>query len=46
MTNESQVDHPVVWAVDYGKSDITHLMRNAISAKVYYDLVHDSDIGS
>ncbi|HEY6407102.1 MAG TPA: hypothetical protein VIY29_06530 [Ktedonobacteraceae bacterium] len=31
----SQIDQAVMWAVDFGAGDISHLMRNAIAASVY-----------
>lgn len=41
---ESQIDQALVWAVDFGASDITHLMRNAIAAKVFAQWSNDSTL--
>lgn len=42
----SCVDRAVVWAVDHGAPDITHLMRRAIARKVHAELSGDDDIGA
>jgi hypothetical protein len=39
-----QINHAVVWAVDRGPGDITHLMRDAIAAKIFAALDGDEDL--
>ena len=41
----AHVHQPVAWAVDLGESDITHLMRNLIAARVYDAWRSDVDLG-
>lgn len=41
-----QADRAVVWAVDHGGADITHLMRRAIAKKVFDKLRADEEIGA
>lgn len=41
----TQAAHTVVWAVDHGPEDITHVMRQAIAARVQKDLADDPEIG-
>lgn len=43
---EGRADHPVVWATDHGRSDITWLMHRAIAAPVASKPAADSDIGA
>jgi hypothetical protein len=38
-------ERALVWAVDHGPADITHLMRNAIAQRLYNDLKDDADLG-
>jgi hypothetical protein len=40
----SQIDQAVMWAVDFGAGDISHLMRNAIAATVYQAWSQDSTL--
>jgi hypothetical protein len=41
---ECRVNRTVVWAVDHGKYDITHLMRRALAAKLVEALTKDPDL--
>ncbi|RRR74924.1 MAG: hypothetical protein EI684_05955 [Candidatus Viridilinea halotolerans] len=41
----TQVDTPLIWAVDHGAHDITRLMRNAIAARLYRRYAADDDLG-
>src|SRR5262249_149206 len=40
-----QKDHAVVWAVDRGRSDISHLMRDVIAKPIYDKLKKDKQLG-
>lgn len=40
----SHIDQALVWAVDLGPDDISHLMRNSIAAKVYAQWNQDSTL--
>ncbi len=42
----ASVHDAVVWSVDHGDSDITHLMRGAIGYRIHAALRADADIGN
>ena len=39
-------DHALVWSVDHAASDISHLMRDSIAAKLYSDLAADDEVSA
>jgi hypothetical protein len=43
---ECDPNSPVVWAVDHGHPDITHLMSSVVAKRVYADLAADQQIGA
>lgn len=42
-TTQAQIDHAVIWAVDYGAQDITRKLKIGIAAEIFNALEADTD---